>query len=1110
MRILHRIYFSIPNKRFVLKLVRKFSSVVVFIPVLLISLFLIADFSSIACGAEIHLTPQEQDWLRKHPDIKLGAPMSYPPLVIKNTKGTHTGMLVDLFDLISQRLNTNIGLHFEDSWKSIQEKAKNRNIDGLATGGRSTSREEYLNSTDTLYSTYHYIFARTGDQLHIKSVKDLEGMRIGYKSADVPVKSLIDKYIGVKPIPYNDNAAMTKGLMNREVDVLVAWISYDFWRRDKLQGSVDNILLASDSPLDMYIHIRKDWPELIPLLNKALSSIRQNELPKIMDKWFIERPQSSEIPKTNLTKKEQDWLRKKRTIRVRITDYPPFCIPNKDDEPTGIAIDYLNLIAEKTGVELKYYSSNKTFYQTLNGLIKHQGPDIMPMLVSTPDREKSIIFTNEYFNSPYMFFTRTDDKQIITHIDDLMGKKIALLRGSTPHRMMEKKYPDFELMLYDNDIDAIEAVASKKADAYMGNLMMTSYLILSRGTYNLKIAAPSPFDNQRFSMGIRNDWPELASIIEKGLAAITIQEQDEIRNRYISIHYKQLNTAAIVKWALVTGFIISGIIVLFFFWNRSLANKVKDRTLSLENSKKTLESEIVDRKKTESTLMEMSLQQKELIKASNVGLWDWNLQTNEVQFSEEWKNQIGYSHDDFPNDFKEWESRVHPEDLKSTIDAVERSIQEINKNHQAEFRFKHRNGSYIWIWAHASVFENEKGEAVRMVGSHIDITEQKRAEKDKTILESKLQQAQKMETIGQLAGGIAHDFNNILYPILGFTQMVKDELPKTHKVQDDLDDILDGAKRARDLVKRILLFSRQKEQILEPLILRPVIEETLKLIRSSIPANINIQHDFYNGEDYVLCDPTGIHEIVMNLCTNAYHAIEGDEGLLKIGLTKAKPPENFNLPSGNYICLSVGDNGFGIPIDKIDKIFEPYFTTKDIGKGTGLGLSVVHGIVKDYQGDIQVVSNPGEGTIFNVFLPITSQTNDYLQQQSLQSLGGNERILFIDDEPSIMKLGVRILEKKGYNVTGIQLPSDALSLFSSKPNDFDLIITDMAMPGMVGSHLAKKVLDIRADIPIIICTGYSEKLDTLERKSLNIKAFIDKPILVEDLISKVREVLDQK
>lgn len=382
------------------------------------------------------------------------------------------------------------------------------------------------------------------------------------------------------------------------------------------------------------------------------------------------------------------------------------------------------------------------------------------------------------------------------------------------------------------------------------------------------------------------------------------------------------------------------------------------------------------------------------------------------------------------------------------------------------------------------------------------------AEKDKA--EAQLLQAQKMESIGTLAGGIAHDFNNILYPIIGFAEMSIEDLPENHSVRENLEDILQGAKRARDLVKQILLFSRQKEVNHKPIRIQPVIEETLKLLRSTIPANIDIQKDLNQDSDYVSGDATEIHEIIMNLCTNAYHAMEETGGVLKVDLNKAEPDPKFNLPSGKYCCLSVGDTGTGIPPEIIDAIFEPYFSTKQLGKGSGLGLSVIHGIVKNYKGAIDVESEPGQGTVFHVYLPVTTKAvaSDVPPTTDTKIRGRNEVILFVDDEEPIVKIGVRVLERIGYKVTGKTSCIEALALFKSEPDRFDLVITDMAMPSMVGTEFAKKLMEIRRDIPILICTGFSERLDHETAKRLGIKGYLHKPILINDLSSTVRKVLD--
>jgi PAS domain S-box-containing protein len=378
-------------------------------------------------------------------------------------------------------------------------------------------------------------------------------------------------------------------------------------------------------------------------------------------------------------------------------------------------------------------------------------------------------------------------------------------------------------------------------------------------------------------------------------------------------------------------------------------------------------------------------------------------------------------------------------------------------------------------------------------------------------IEKRHRQSNKMEAIGTLAGGIAHDFNNILYPIIGFTEMSIDELPADHPVQENLEDILQGGRRAASLVKQILMFSRQKDAVKMPLLIQPVITEALKLLRATIPSNIEFIQQISAGKDYILGNPTEMHEIIINLCTNACHAMEDTGGTITIGLDKTPPDSDLNLSDEMYLCLSLTDTGHGIPSEIIDKIFDPYFSTKKQGKGSGLGLSVVHGIVKNAKGDIKVDSIPGRGTAFKIYFPITTQTDDIKDEKPPDEIeSGCEKILFVDDEKPILKLGDQILRKLGYDVVRVQSSLDALALFEKNPNKFDLVITDMTMPKMLGTELAEKMLAIQPDIPIIICTGFSHMLDTEKAVEMGIKGFINKPILADDLARKVRSVLDNK
>jgi PAS domain S-box-containing protein len=392
-----------------------------------------------------------------------------------------------------------------------------------------------------------------------------------------------------------------------------------------------------------------------------------------------------------------------------------------------------------------------------------------------------------------------------------------------------------------------------------------------------------------------------------------------------------------------------------------------------------------------------------------------------------------------------------------------------------------------------------------------DITERKRMEKEKKKLEARLRQAQKMEAIGTLAGGIAHDFNNILFPILGYSEMLMNDAPDNSDLKRDLSMIFNGTKRARDLVKQILAFSRQREYDLKPIKVHLVVKETLKLIRSSIPATIDIMQNIIDCE-LVMADYTQIHQVAMNLLTNAYHAMEKKGGKLKVTLKEVdlRADDLKGMPPGTYVRLTISDTGIGMDQSTIDRIFDPYFTTKKEGKGTGLGLAVVHGIIKSHGGHISVYSELGKGSEFHVYLPVIKAQQETKQIEIQPIKKSNERILVVDDEKMVVEIQQKMLKRLGYDVTSCTSSVEALKAFQANPDNFDLIITDMTMPNMTGDQLAQKIMEIRTDIPIILCSGFSEKMSNEKAKSLGIKKFLMKPVLIKDLSITIRRALDNK
>ncbi len=394
-----------------------------------------------------------------------------------------------------------------------------------------------------------------------------------------------------------------------------------------------------------------------------------------------------------------------------------------------------------------------------------------------------------------------------------------------------------------------------------------------------------------------------------------------------------------------------------------------------------------------------------------------------------------------------------------------------------------------------------------------DLTERKRAEEEKTRLKAQLQQSQKMEAIGTLAGGIAHDFNNILTAILGYTELAISDLPQGSDTRDNLDEVVNASIRAKDLVNQILAFSRQTETQFFQVQIHLIVREALKLLRASLPSTIIlIENIMAFGK--VLADPTQIHQIIMNLCTNASHAMSEDGGELSVSLLQVKAPEELSvpkrLPPGPYLKLTVSDTGCGMTPDVIERIFEPYFTTKGIDKGTGLGLAVIHGIVESHGGLISVESTPGKGTGFHIYLPeiIDAVKDSKANEKEKTIFTGSERILVVDDEPSIVQLLKRILERLGYEVDGRTSGIEALELFKAKPDQFDLVITDMTMPHITGYQLSRQLIEIRPDIPIVLCTGFHEKVSDRASKEIGIREVVMKPILQDVLSQTIRKVLD--
>jgi PAS domain S-box-containing protein len=521
--------------------------------------------------------------------------------------------------------------------------------------------------------------------------------------------------------------------------------------------------------------------------------------------------------------------------------------------------------------------------------------------------------------------------------------------------------------------------------------------------------------------------------------------------------------------------------------------------------------DITERKRVDEKLRETEKKYRELAESLPQVIFEVDSQGNLIYLNQRGYALFGYTPEDFARGFSVLEAFI-PEDRERVARDIMLNVQGQRLGRQ-EYTAVKKDGTQFPVGVHANrVVQEHAATGVR--GILIDFTSTKRVEEEKKKLEIQLQQAQKMEAIGALAGGIAHDFNNILSAIIGYTELAMLN-EGAENCTGELKEALIAANRAKDLVKQILAFSRQTDEERMPVRVGLVAKEAVKFLRATIPATIEIKARIDEKSGAVLANSVELHQIIMNLCTNAQHAIGEQAGILEVEVQNteidvSQKNDLIDLEIGSYVRISVKDTGYGMTPDVSKRIFDPYFTTKEKGVGTGLGLAVVHGIVKKYDGAIQVESALGKGSAFHIYLPKADIAAPIEAEKQKPMRGGSERILLVDDEKMLVDIGQQALARLGYDVVCRTSPIEALELFKAKPDHFDLVITDQTMPGMTGDALARELMGIRPGLPVIICTGYSQTVDSGRAKKIGIKAFVMKPILIHELAAAVRKALGKE
>lgn len=779
--------------------------------------------------------------------------------------------------------------------------------------------------------------------------------------------------------------------------------------------------------------------------------------------------------------------------------YPPFEYVDSDGAPTGFNVELLKAIGDTMGIQLEFRSN---VWENVRKEIESGDTDMVSGMYYSRERADLVDFSVPFIMVYYSIFTRNNST--FESIDSLKNKQVLVIKGDIAHDFFKNTNLAEKIIPVNNAIEALNILAQGEYDCALLPDLLGQYLT---NQHNIKkvSSAGVPILMNKYCFAVKKDQQELLDILDQGLKRIRQSgKYSQIREKWFGVIENQ-RFEKIIK-------IGTGILSFFFilmgigwFWNLSLRRHVKYKTQALEQ-------ELTAHQKTLNSLKDRKAHLTALVESSSDGILTLNRNFYIDECNSSFCKQFGIDKSN-PGYVRIDSVFYNGNDFSGFKKEIQDSTQ-VFGSWRGEWNFKNLDGVKIPVEITVSTkikIDSAGGGYVAIVR---DISGRIKAEKEKQSLEQQVQQVQKMQAIGSLAGGIAHDFNNILSSIICYTELSRRALPENSQPRTDLDEVIEAANQAKNLVRQILTYSRRSSFERETLQLDVIIQQSVKLLIASLPANIEIEYNCLAQHSDIAAEPTQMNQVVLNLATNAIHAMQPDGGNLKIQLAsvdiESEEPAPFSVPkTGQYLKLSVEDTGHGIGEDIMKRVFDPFFTTKGRAEGTGMGLSVVHGIVNNHEGAVTVDSQIEKGSTFNVYLPQLFVKSVNKTKTAPIAMTGNEHILLVDDQEKVAHGYQRMLVSLGYTVDVALNHRQVWQLFFSKMDDYDLVLTDMSMPEVDGAQLSKQLLSKKPELPIIIYSGFGDSINLKEAKKAGVRAFLSKPVTTEKLASTIRNVLDK-